>query len=123
MAKAKEKHQCCKMVWDDTRWPRQHQCSRAGSVERDGQWYCKQHDPVAVKEKSEARDAAWRDKWDTERKQAENAIRLQLATKAILATCQQLLDWRDANLVESDSLSILLRDLRMSVCEFEQASK
>ena len=23
-------------------------CSRKGVVERDGEWYCKQHDPVAI---------------------------------------------------------------------------
>jgi len=107
----------------DTTWPRYRQCSRAGSIERDGKWYCKAHDPVAIREKSEAKAAAWHAERDAERKQAENVIRLELATKAILATCQQLLDWQEANLVESDSLSNLLRDLRMSVYEFEQASK
>lgn len=33
-------------------------CSRPGVVERDGQWFCRQHDPVAADEKYKARDAA-----------------------------------------------------------------
>ena len=30
----------------------------------DGKWYCKQHDPVAIKAKREAAEQAWRDKWN-----------------------------------------------------------
>ena len=51
---------CCKRVYRDRR---SHPCSRNGYVERDGKWYCKQHDPEAVNAKDQAR----RRKWDWER--------------------------------------------------------
>jgi hypothetical protein len=36
------------------------QCSRRGVVEREGKWYCKQHDPVAVAERRAANRAKYR---------------------------------------------------------------
>lgn len=41
-------HKCCAEVWGRYDY---HKCSRAGRVERDGKWYCKQHDPVEVERK------------------------------------------------------------------------
>lgn len=38
---------------------RMHPCSRKGTVERDGRWYCWQHDPVRVAEEEEKRRAIW----------------------------------------------------------------
>ena len=32
-----------------------HPCSRVGRVERDGKWYCSQHDPCYVKKRREQR--------------------------------------------------------------------
>lgn len=43
------------------------QCARSGVVFRDGKWYCKQHDPVAVKEKSDKRWEEFKKKSDQER--------------------------------------------------------
>lgn len=34
-------------------------CQRAASVQRNGKWYCRQHDPVVRKAKDEARRAEW----------------------------------------------------------------
>ncbi len=41
-----------------------HQCSRKGVVLREGKWYCKQHDPVAVKKRVEEQRAKYDAKWD-----------------------------------------------------------
>ena len=55
----------------DTMGFRYKRCSRRGVVKRDGQLYCKQHDPEAAK----ARPAARREKWA--RQNAANAARLE----------------------------------------------
>lgn len=47
-------------------WPRA--CIRAGKVERDGKWYCKQHDPDAVKAKKEARYKKIQAEYDADQK-------------------------------------------------------
>lgn len=59
-------------------WP----CSRAGRVERDGRWYCKMHDPVAKRERSEARTAKLR----AERDAYEAAIAVAEARARELGT-------------------------------------
>lgn len=41
-----------------------HKCTRSGSVIRGGKWYCKQHDPVAVKAKHDERSRKWNDEWN-----------------------------------------------------------
>lgn len=56
-------------------------CTHKAKVERDGKWYCGQHDPVAKKEKRDAQLAKWR---------AENVImdarlRLERAAPEMLA--------------------------------------
>jgi len=45
-------------------WPRYNQCSRKGVIEREGRWYCKQHDPVAVEKRREKEQ----DKFDAKMK-------------------------------------------------------
>ena len=50
-------HRCREMhVSGEGKWGAfsSHRCEREGSIERDGKWYCKTHDPVAIKEKQEA---------------------------------------------------------------------
>lgn len=32
-----------------------HQCQRIGKVVREGNWYCRQHDPVEIRNRKEAR--------------------------------------------------------------------
>lgn len=55
--------------------PQYRPCARKAAVERNGKWYCKQHDPEAVA----ARDAAKRAKWDEEWKLKEEANALAAA--------------------------------------------
>jgi len=46
-----EQPRCCESVY---KLHRRYQCTRPGSIERDGQHYCKQHDPQAKKARREA---------------------------------------------------------------------
>ncbi len=50
-------------------------CSRKGSVERDGQWYCKQHDPATKKAREDASYAKY---------QAESAKRADYHHRAVM---------------------------------------
>ena len=54
---------CCIAVSVPGAWSRSKQCTRKNGHGTHGA-YCKQHDPVAVKAKDEARSAAWRAEWD-----------------------------------------------------------
>ncbi len=53
---AEPKSQCCRTVYTGYC---SHKCQRAGTVERDGAFYCKQHDPVRIKEKDELKNKKW----------------------------------------------------------------
>lgn len=53
-----DKHQCCALVYGSDAW-RSFPCSRAGTIEREGKWYCKMHDPVAKKERDDAKMAEY----------------------------------------------------------------
>jgi hypothetical protein len=46
-----------------------HQCNRKIKVDRGGNGYCAQHDPVAVKAKQEEREKQWRSKWAAKSKE------------------------------------------------------
>ena len=43
-----EEHQCCEEIQESGGWY-SHRCTRKGTVEIDGKWYCWQHDPERVK--------------------------------------------------------------------------
>ncbi len=49
-------HKCKVQVRNEGMWPSYHPCKFKGIIERDGEWYCKKHDPVAIKEKYEQQD-------------------------------------------------------------------
>jgi len=50
----KVKHECEANVSDG--WARYHKCGVTAKYVRDGKWYCKRHDPVAIKERDKKRD-------------------------------------------------------------------
>lgn len=117
---AKEmKHQCCEQIRENTVCPRYHQCSRAGVIERDGNWYCKQHDPIAVKAKQEQRNADWQAKWDKDRKQAENAMRVQMNYRNMLIMCRRVHDAIEGLGLHSEAVDKALQDLRMEIANAE----
>lgn len=43
-----QKPKCCETVW---RGWRSRGCANSGAIERDGKFYCRTHDPVAVAER------------------------------------------------------------------------
>ena len=53
---APAKQGCAARVWRSYSYGSSG-CSRPGTVERDGQWFCRQHDPVAADERHKARSA------------------------------------------------------------------
>ncbi len=66
---------------------RSHPCTRNGAVERDGKFYCRQHDPVAVRQRDDARRAAWaaeRNVEEAQRKEAARIAALQVDAVAAL---------------------------------------
>lgn len=65
---------------------RVHQCARNGVVEHDGKFYCKQHDPVAVRQRDADRSAAWDAQWAAKEAQRKEAARIAaLQTDAVAA--------------------------------------
>lgn len=42
-------------------------CTRAGVIDRDGKWFCRQHDPEAVKARQTARSAKWKAEQDEQK--------------------------------------------------------
>lgn len=83
------KERCCKerghQGWNH--W----QCSRKGTVRRDGKWYCAQHDPVAVEAKAESWVDGFRAKLDAQKKNAEKVLRLSAAQSAVYGLAGELI--------------------------------
>jgi hypothetical protein len=59
------KHVCSAKVMRQLSW-HQSPCSRPAAVERDGVWWCKQHDPEAKKRRDEARQARYDAQWNAD---------------------------------------------------------
>jgi len=57
------KERCSETVSDREIW-HVHQCLRNGVVQREGKWYCKQHDPVAIKKRDAIRIAKYEKVWE-----------------------------------------------------------
>jgi len=65
------------MVFDESGWHK-HQCVRTKTVERNGEWYCWQHDPERTARKEQERREASEARWkritnQTQRTAAERA--------------------------------------------------
>jgi uncharacterized Zn finger protein (UPF0148 family) len=75
------KKQCSEKVFPSGLYGSFHgySCSKPATVERDGKWYCKIHDPEYVK----AKDAKKRAKWD--KKYKDDMERAELRSTAINA--------------------------------------
>ncbi len=59
------------------------QCSFRGRVQRDGKWYCKKHDPVAVKEKRDKRIAEINRRFEEVKGQHERAQKCAEACEGV----------------------------------------
>ena len=58
MERAADLRRCRAAVHDDF-GVGHHQCTRRGKIERGGYLFCATHDPVTIKAKRDARNAAW----------------------------------------------------------------
>jgi len=67
-----------------------HRCGKRGKVERDGRWYCGQHDPVKVKERMDKRYAEVRDKWALDDARYKAKRRIEDATAAVVGSAIRL---------------------------------
>lgn len=63
-----EKRQCSAQVLPEGQWGAFHpyQCSKNATVQRDGKWYCKIHDPEYRKAKAANRTTEWKRKMNSE---------------------------------------------------------
>jgi len=83
-------HMCCEKVRKGgDRWRSYYRpCKRPGSVERDGKWYCGQHDPVAREERFQKSVAETKARWAEEAK----ANRIRAAAPQLLEALQGMFD-------------------------------
>ncbi len=99
---------CAKHIYD---WGAGRSCSRKAIVERMGQWYCKQHDPVEVAKRSEARRAKWHAEWDAESKAVKRRGEIAVARDRVVQAARA---WARPSTGETT------RNLRAAVEELEQ---
>ena len=86
MSEPKGKRWCAGQSWDRAGCGSWYPCSKGGTLEYDGKWWCKTHHPPSVA----ARDKALRDKWKSEwyaKEQQEIARRSAEALRDHKAAC------------------------------------
>lgn len=67
-------HKCCARIsYGD--WGRTRSCAKNSTINRDGNWFCKLHDPVSLKAKREARQKEWDEKYNQEKQKREWAAK------------------------------------------------
>ncbi len=75
---------CSKRVFGDRGFD--YGCTKPATVERDGKWYCKIHDPEYIKQKDNVRQVKWdkesqernlRWNWEAVRNSATNGLTLE----------------------------------------------
>jgi hypothetical protein len=86
---------CRASVWkQDGNWGRSHQCERKPACTRvvDGKEYgfCKQHDPVAVKARSDARMAEYRRESEARNREYDRQKQERAAMDACKAAIEQI---------------------------------
>lgn len=84
-----EKQRCCESVRDRSGWYR-CQCQRNAKVERDGKFYCKQHDPEQVKLRQENASRIWHEKWDNIRREEVKDTRIRKAYPLLVEALQKV---------------------------------
>ena len=94
------KPRCSETITKPGMW-RSFPCSRYGKVQRDGRWYCAQHDPEQVAKR--AKEIRTRHN----EKSRKNRIKwtLGFAGGGLLETCRKSIDW-----VESGATDTTVRD-------------
>lgn len=85
-------------------------CQRRGVVQRNGKWFCRQHDPEAVKVRLDKRQAAWKSE---ERKQDVIEAEAESLAKQLGCGCSH---WYNAYRGQSG----YTRDVLLSFAEVKQ---
>jgi len=76
-----EKHKCAGKVWSQYST---YQCSKTGTLEHAGNWWCKTHHPPTVDAKTEARHQKWDAGYKArQEKTSKDLINKELADRAI----------------------------------------
>lgn len=78
---------CCATKWPNGSY-RGVKCHNPAKVERDGKHYCGVHDPVAIKEKQQAKNAKFDAAYE-ERRKREKAIAAAEAEQKRRANCYE----------------------------------
>ena len=94
---------CVKLISDRDGWNSRHQCPRKATVQRDGKGYCRQHDPEAVKARSDESMAKWNAKWERDKHEHN---RRTLETRV----CADVSDDDLRRLAEAGGLAALLAE-------------
>lgn len=96
---------CCAQVSARGGW-HHYQCSRKGVIERDGKWYCRQHDPPVAKARQAAARKRDKDKFEADIA-ARDAVRNYPKVLAELAALR--LQLRQAQEVNDNLQKLLVR--------------
>lgn len=88
------RHKCAGKTWSDIGHQRVYRCSRNATIERDGKWYCWQHDPIRVEADKQKRRARWDARHDREaakwERRTRNAKLAALASEETAALLERL---------------------------------
>ena len=99
-------HKCCARIFYRD-WGRTRPCLKSGTVNHDGNWFCKMHDPVGIEAKREARQKERNERYNQEKQKRE-------WTAKCLSACASMAD-PELELAEKDAQIVVLREaLQMS---------
>ena len=84
-------HACAKArtQWDGTY---SFRCSRRGTIEEEGKWWCGQHPPSAVRNGQKERSKRWQESRDKDNAFALDRVRKLIAFDDLLAACEALVE-------------------------------
>ena len=88
----KEKHQCSGQVYNSGgSWGnRSRQCTRNGTVEEDGKWWCRIHAPSLEAQRREGAYQKWNADWERVRQAEEHAELCRKIGAAVLEHIRQV---------------------------------
>lgn len=104
------KHECCAHVGRGWNY---RACAKTAKHERDGEWYCGTHDPVARKAKQDVRDEERRAWFRLRNAEREQAKRVSDAERTII----------DAVMACEESLPPFIADARAALYALTSAAR
>jgi hypothetical protein len=88
-------------------------CTKKGTLEHDGKWWCKQHHPPTVAAKAEARRTAWRSERDAQ-------VAAERRSKALAAARERVVEAAKAVADHTQSATRTLAALYEAVAALEK---